>query len=104
MSNLHVMFPFAVIPYPPTLHRRLILSWLDVESGVLRDTVAYHVPKTGNFSFRLPLLCGGTAFLFIPNIALVFCTRTRHFYKFPDFRIALVCRAETNLPFCPMAH
>lgn len=90
------------VSYPPTLHRRLIIFWLDVESGALRDTVAYDLPNTGNSSPSR--LRGGIAFLFIPDLALVFCTRTRHFYKFPDFRIALVCRAETNLAWCPIAH
>ena len=102
MSNLHAMFLSADISYPPTLHRRLIIFWLDVESGALRDTVAYDLPNTGNSSPSR--LRGGTAFLFIPDLALVFCTRTRHFYKFPEFRIALVCRAETNLAWCPKAH
>ena len=74
--------------------RTLLEFRLDAESGALCDTVILDVPVSHVhglvlFGGQKPLVC--SPFLAIPSQSLVFDTRTRAFYEFPNFRIALVC-------------
>jgi hypothetical protein len=78
------------IPY-----RTLLEFRLNAESGALCDTVTLDVPVS--VVDRELELDGGqklfahSPFLTLPNQNLVFDTRTRVFYEFPDLCIALVC-------------
>jgi len=83
---------------------------LNAESGVLCDTVTLDVPVLDGID-RHPQLDSEQAlfacspFLSMSEQDLVFDTRTRVFYKFPDLRIALVCCDQQNGRVeCAMAH
>ena len=85
--------------------RTLLELRLDAESGALRDTVIFDVPvsRASDRHFGLneeppP----GPPFLAIQSQGLVFDTRTRVFYDFPDPSIALVCLKDCVV--CPMAN
>jgi len=66
---------------------------LDAESGALCETIILDVPVSRDdrrlelYGGQKPLVC--PPFLTIPSQNLVFDTRTRVFYGFPNFRIAL---------------
>ena len=65
---------------------------------MLRDTIAMDLPR----SCLMPKVEGGPSpFFFILPLQSVFDTRTRLFYKFPEFHIALVCREEPNIADIP---
>jgi hypothetical protein len=75
--------------------RTLLEFRLNAESGALCDTVTLDVlvlDVDNHLEFG-----GGqkqfarSPFLTIPSVGLVFDTRTRAFYEFPDLCIALVC-------------
>lgn len=86
----------AVIP--DNSHRTLLEFRLDAESGALPDTVSLDVPAINLFKSGPLRLDGGqkllarSRLLSIPNRLLIFDTRTRVFYEFPEFRVARVCR------------
>jgi hypothetical protein len=66
-------------------------------SGVLCNTIT----RDGPGSIFITQIRGGPSpFFYILYPQLVFDTRTRLFYKFPQFHIALVCRDETNVAGC----
>ena len=80
-------------------HRWLIESRLSGESGVLHDTIII-MKDAAPGSLCLPEIKGGPSpFVYVPHPQpeLVFDTRTRLLYKFPEFRIALVCHDEANI-------
>ena len=75
--------------------RTLLEFRLNAETGALCDTVTLDVPVSDvkrNLEFDGgQKLFARSPFLTLPNQNLVFDTRTRVFYEFPDLCIALVC-------------
>ena len=97
-----VVRPRYVVPrtlfIPNNSCRRLLEFRLNAESGTLYDTATLDVSVLnvcglpGHGSGFGQKLLAHSPFLVIPGQSLVFDTRTRVFYKFPDLNdVALVC-------------
>ena len=101
---------------PSNPHRKLIELRLASESGALCGAIALDVPEIvpqypepqyppmrnmGRLDYALEGWQGGRSpFFFIRPLQMVFDTRTRLFYGFPKFHIAMVCRDEPNVAGC----
>ncbi|KAF8121107.1 hypothetical protein EV363DRAFT_1589108 [Boletus edulis] len=86
-----IVYVLMSMDNPPRL--RLLEMRLNAESGAVCDTVTWDIPVSE--VDEDPELDNGqtlfarSRFISIPHQSLIFDTRTRTFYEFPEFRIAL---------------
>jgi hypothetical protein len=63
------------------------------KSDKLYDLTVLDIPAS-DLGLEVSLESGSSPFLYIPAENLVFDTRTRTFYHFPEFRTVLVCNGH----------
>ena len=64
------------------------------ETGKPISVAAFDIPPSEPDPYEVELEGGNSSFLYISGPELVLDTRTRLFYEFPKFCIALVCAAQ----------